>query len=108
MPSFQQHIRIIHYNLAWKIFCSIRSSKLSDMAPTNIPCVRFEILFAGIKLSIYVEIDLDLSWRFIVIDCRFCNTFPKGSDKVLVVSPTTCPEKIFLTVFITTFVSLFL
>ena len=28
---------------AWKIFCSIRSSKLSETAPTNMPCVRLEI-----------------------------------------------------------------
>ena len=28
------------------------------------------------------------------MDCRFCKTFPKRSDSVLAVSPTTCPRKI--------------
>ena len=71
------------------IFCSIFSSKLSLTAPTNIPCVKLDILLGGIKLSICVLIEIDLSFRLIVILWRFCNTFPKRSESVLAVSETT-------------------
>ena len=58
-------------------------------APTNIPCVSVEIFEAGIRLSSCVLIEVDLSLWFIVMLCRFCNTFPKRSESVLAVSPTT-------------------
>ena len=90
----------------WKIFCSMRSLKLSDTEPTNIPCVRPEILLGGMSASICVLMEVDTSCRLMEMDCRFCNTLPNRSDSVFAVSPTTCPEKILPTVFITTFASL--
>lgn len=90
----------------WKIFCSIHSSKLSATTPANLPCVRFEILLGEIRESIGLEMNVDLLLRLMVIDWRFCNTFPKRSESVFAVSPTTCPKKILPTVFITTAASL--
>ena len=43
----------------------MRSSKLSVIAPTNIPCDRLAILLAGIKLSSCVVIDVDLFVYFL-------------------------------------------
>ena len=73
----------------WKIFCSIRSSNVSATEPTNIPCVREEIFEGGMSESICVLMEVDLSLRLIVMLCRFCKTFPKRSESVLAVSPTT-------------------
>ena len=39
--------------------------------------------------SICVLMEVDLSLRLIVMLCRFCKTFPKRSESVLAVSPTT-------------------
>lgn len=49
-----------------------------------------------VKLS---RINVDLSLRLMVMHCLFCSTFPKRSDRLFAVSPTTCPLKIFPTVF---------
>ncbi len=84
----------------------MRSLKLSDTEPTNIPCVRPEILLGGMSASICVLMEVETSCRLMEIDCRFCNTLPNRSDSVFAVSPTTCPEKMLPTVFITTFASL--
>ncbi|AVV52729.1 hypothetical protein C7123_02720 [Tannerella serpentiformis] len=46
---------------AWKIFYLMCASKLSDAAPTNVPCLRSEILFTGIILSICILIEVDTS-----------------------------------------------
>ena len=43
----------------------------SEIAPTNIPCVKLDILLGGIKLSICVLIEVDLSFRLIVMLRRF-------------------------------------
>jgi len=43
----------------------------------------------GIRLSIWVLIEVDFSRWLIVMLCRFCNTFPKRSDRIFAVSPTT-------------------
>ena len=67
---------------------------------------REEIFDGGMSESICVLMDVDLSLRLIVMLCRFCKTLPKRSESVFAVSPTTCPEKIFPTVFITTLASL--
>ena len=67
----------------------MRSLKLSATAPTNIPCVSVEILLAGIRLSICVLMEVDLSSRLMVMLCRFCKILPKRSERVLAVSPTT-------------------
>src|SRR5690606_41981443 len=80
------------YTLSLHDALPICSSKLSETAPTNIPCVKVEILEAGIRLSNCVDIEVDLSLRFIVILCRFCNTFPNRSDRLLAVSPTRSEE----------------
>ena len=48
-----------------------------------------DILLAGIRLSIWVLIEVDFSRWLIVMLCRFCNTFPKRSDRIFAVSPTT-------------------
>lgn len=45
-------------------------------------CRRLEILDGGIRLSIWLDMEADLSLRLIVIDWRFCNTFPQRSDSV--------------------------
>lgn len=58
-------------------------------APTNIPCVKVDILEAGIRLSKWVDIEVDLSVRLMVRLCHFCATFPKRSLRFLAVSPTT-------------------
>ena len=47
---------------------SMRSSKLSLTAPTNIPCVSVEILLGGIRLSIWVLKEWLTSCRFIDTD----------------------------------------
>lgn len=47
--------------------------------------------------------EVDLSFRFMVILWRFCNTFPNRSDKLFAVSPTTCPLNTLPTVFWITF-----
>ena len=62
---------------AWKIFCSIRSSKLSKTTPTNMPCERLEILEAGMRLSICIKIEVDLSLRLIVMNQLCGNEFLK-------------------------------
>lgn len=67
----------------------MRSSKLSATALTNIPCVSVDILLAGIRLSSWVDMGVDLSLRLMVIDCRFCKTLPNRSERFLAVSPTT-------------------
>ena len=84
----------------------MRSEKLSATEPTNMPCVSPEILLGGIMLSIWVEMEVDLSLRLMVMLCRFCNILPKRSLNVLAVSPTTCPEKRLPTVLMITFASL--
>lgn len=53
------------------------------------PCVRLDILLAGIRLSIWVLIEVDFSRWLIVMLCRFCNTLPKRSERIFAVSPTT-------------------
>ena len=70
------------------------------------PCVRLDILLAGIRLSIWVLIKVDFSRWLIVMLCRFCNTFPKRSDRIFAVSPTTCPLNTLPTVFCITRLSL--
>ena len=87
--SFPFHLLVIHHNFRMEYFCSILSSKLSLTAPTNIPCVKLDILLGGIKLSICVLIEVDLSFRLIVMLWRFCKTFPKRSESVFAVSETT-------------------
>ncbi len=67
-------------------------------------CVSVEILLCGIRLSIWYEWLTSL--RLMLMDWRCCNTFPNLSESVLAVSPTTCPEKMLPTVFITTAASL--
>lgn len=47
------------------------------------------MLMAGIRLSIWVLIEVDFSRWLIVMLCRFCNTFPKRSERIFAVSPTT-------------------
>lgn len=42
----------------WNIFWSISSSILSKTALTKMPCVRLDILEAGVKLSNCVEIEV--------------------------------------------------
>ena len=49
------------------------------------PCVRWDILLAGIRLSIWVLIEVDFSLWLIVMLCRFCNTFSKRSDRIFAV-----------------------
>ena len=58
-------------DFAWKIFCSIVSPKLSATAPTNIPCESVLILLAGIRLSSWVLIEVDVSLRLMLMDSRF-------------------------------------
>lgn len=55
------NIGIIDDDFSWKIFWSIRSPKLSETAPTNIPCVSVEILLGGIRLSICVLMEVEVS-----------------------------------------------
>ena len=43
------------------IFCSMHSSKLSQTAPTNMPCVRPEILLGGMSESICVLMEVETS-----------------------------------------------
>lgn len=59
--------------------------------------IRYVSLLAGMLTVFSSCVDMD---------CRFCKTFPKRSESVFAVSPTTCPEKILPTVFITTLASL--
>ena len=73
---------------------------------TNIPWVSPLILLGGMRLSIWVLMDVETSWRLMEMDWRFWSTFPKRSDKVLAVSPTTWPLKMLPTVLITTLASL--
>ena len=56
--------------------------KIVRDCPTNIPWVRLAILLAGIRLSNCVDIEVEVSLRLIVVDCLFCNTFPKRSERV--------------------------
>ena len=70
------------------------------------PCVSEEILLGGIRLSIWVEMEVDTSLRLMEMDCRFWRILPKRSESVLAVSPTTCPEKMLPTVLMMTFASL--
>ncbi len=65
--GFCCYLVIIHHDFSVENLCSMRSSKLSDTEPTNIPCVKVEILEAGIRLSNCVEIEVDLSLRLMVI-----------------------------------------
>ena len=90
---------------AWKIFCSIRSSKLSATEPTNMPCVRLEIFEAGISVSNCVLVEVVTFSFDTECDSRSCTILPKRSDKVRAVSPTTCPEKILPTVLVMTLAS---
>ncbi len=77
------HLCAIHYNLRMKnLLFDARSLKLSDTEPTNMPCIKPEILLGGINESICVLMEVDTSCRLIEIDCRFCNTFPKRSESV--------------------------
>ena len=46
------------------------------------------------RQSIWVLMDVETSCRLMEMDWRFWSTLPKRSDKVLAVSPTTCPLKI--------------
>ena len=48
-------------DLRMKDFWSIFSPKLSDTAPTKVPCERFAILEAGIRESSCVLIEVDTS-----------------------------------------------
>ena len=61
----------------------MRSPQLSATAPTNMPCVSVEILLAGIRLSICVLMEVDLS---LAVDGdalaplqNFAETLPKAS-----------------------------
>ena len=65
VACFPLHLLVIHHNLAMEYF------------------------LGGIRLSICVLIEVDLSFRLIVMLCRFCNTFPKRSESVFAVSETT-------------------
>lgn len=75
---FPLHFLIIHHNFAMEYFLFYPSSKLSLTAPTNIPCVKLDILLGGIKLSICVLIEVDLSFRLIVMLWRFAVPFRNG------------------------------
>ena len=59
---------------AWNIFCSIRSLKLSETEPTNIPWVSQLILLGGMRLSIWVLMDVETSCRLMEIDWRLRST----------------------------------
>ena len=73
----------IHHNLAVENLLLDALVKLSDTEPTNIPCVRPEILLGGMSASICVLMEVDTSCRLMEMDCRFCNTLPNRSDSVL-------------------------
>ena len=47
------------------------------------PCVSVEILLAGIRLSICVLMEVDLSSRLMVMLWRLCRILPKRSESVL-------------------------
>ena len=49
--------------------------------------------------------EVDVSCLLMEMDCRCWRILPKRSERLLAVSPTTCPEKIFPTVFWITFAS---
>ena len=55
------HLFGINTISAWNIFCSIRSLKLSETEPTNIPWVSPLILLGGMRLSIWVLMDVETS-----------------------------------------------
>lgn len=55
----------------WKIFCSILSPKLSATEPTNIPCVSPLILLGGMRLSIWVDMEVETSCRLMEMEWRF-------------------------------------
>ena len=74
----------------------MRSSKLSDTEPTNIPCVRPEILLGGIRLSICVLMDVDLSCRLMVIE-SYNVTVPDDTTE-LTISATPQSNKATVTV----------
>ena len=74
---------------AWKIFCSMRSSKLSATAPTNMPCERLEIFEAGIRLSSCVLVEVVRLSLLSELEVRSCTILPKRSLNVLAVSPKT-------------------
>ena len=97
---------IIYYNSERGIFLLDTLVKLSETAPTKHSLSKIGYFAAGIKLSNCVDMEVEVSLRLIVVDCLFCNTFPKRSERVLAVSPTTCPLKIFPTVFCITLLSL--
>lgn len=51
----------VNDNLGMEDFCSMRSVKLSETEPTNIPWVRPLILLGGMRLSIWVLMDVETS-----------------------------------------------
>ena len=55
------HLFGINAISAWNIFCSIRSLKLSETEPTNIPWVSLLILLGGMRLSIWVLMGVETS-----------------------------------------------
>lgn len=51
----------VNDNLGMEDFCSMRSVKLSETEPTNIPWVSPLILLGGMRLSIWVLMDVETS-----------------------------------------------
>lgn len=49
--SFSRHCLVVNDNLGMKNLLLDALPKLSDTAPTNIPCVSVDILLAGIRAS---------------------------------------------------------
>ena len=63
LRHFFFHGLVVHDDPGMEIFCSISSPKLSLTAPTNTLCESVEIFDAGIRLSSWVFIDVEVSLR---------------------------------------------
>ena len=99
------HLLGIHHNLAVKNFLFDTFVEVVGHR-TDKHSLRQTGNLARRNERICVLMEVETSCRLMEIDCRFCNTLPNRSDSVFAVSPTTCPEKMLPTVFITTFASL--